>query len=289
MPGQPQIARHAHHPSSSPAGARWRIRAGSLALHPPLLVGARRSSSTSSRAVAWRIQRRSPGPFAPRISCARSTRWTAPSSRAPSGPFVRQIRADLTRTERGPSVRMDVHAGVAASSHARRDALREAGPGHGTFSGGAALTLYLGPAVVVSHPYFDTRLKWDPDWYGKKDRIIAGKGVRSVHQRAISVRGAVLRHSRSQLGPSAVQGLLLSDSPYGPDHLSITIGTSGLRLDGIATQLNSRTDTAGLVHNRYMYLAPALGSPPAPRPLDVRCVGKDRCSRASAGSSSRGT
>ena len=177
---------------------------------------------------------------------------------------VRQMRADLTRREHGPSVRMDVHAGVAASSHARRDALREAGPGHGTFSGGAALTLYLGPAVVVSHPYFDTRLKWDPDWYGKKDRIIAGKASEAYISAQFRFGELFFGILDRNWGPSAVQGLLLSDSPYGPDHLSITIGTSGLRLDGIATQLNSRTDTAGLVHNRYMILHRLWVRPPPP-------------------------
>src|SRR6185437_10925432 len=48
---------------------------------------------------------------------------------------VKQIRADLTRHMRGPSSRIDIHAATAASSHARRDPLREAGPSHATFSG----------------------------------------------------------------------------------------------------------------------------------------------------------
>src|SRR5260370_22094659 len=76
---------------------------------------------------------------------------------------VRQVRSDLTRPERGPTARLDVHGGIAASSHARRDPWRGGGGGHGTFSGGAALTLYLGPGVFVSHPSFYTRLKNDPD------------------------------------------------------------------------------------------------------------------------------
>src|SRR5260370_29676433 len=42
---------------------------------------------------------------------------------------VRQVRSDLTRQERSPTARLDVHAGIAASSHARRDPLREAGGG----------------------------------------------------------------------------------------------------------------------------------------------------------------
>src|SRR6266511_4891382 len=90
---------------------------------------------------------------------------------------VKQIRSDLTRHMRGPSSRIDIQAATAASSHARRDPLREAGPGHATYSGSAGLTLYFGPAVLVSRPYFDTRLKWDPDYLGKKDRVIAGRAV----------------------------------------------------------------------------------------------------------------
>ena len=104
------------------------------------------------------------------LEAADSTRLSAAEWRV-----VGKIKTELARRERGPTARLDLHAGVGASSHARRDALREAGPGHGTVSGGAGLTLYFGPAVVVAHPYFDTRLKYDPDWYGKKDRAIAGR------------------------------------------------------------------------------------------------------------------
>ncbi|HWE22742.1 MAG TPA: hypothetical protein VG496_02265, partial [Myxococcales bacterium] len=66
---------------------------------------------------------------------------------------VKQIRAELERTMRGPSARIDIDAGIAGSSHARRDPLREAGVGHATFNGGANLMFYFGPAVVVTHPY----------------------------------------------------------------------------------------------------------------------------------------
>ncbi len=43
---------------------------------------------------------------------------------------VAQLKNELQRRERGPVARLDLHAGIAASSHARRDALREAGAGH---------------------------------------------------------------------------------------------------------------------------------------------------------------
>ena len=140
---------------------------------------------------------------------------------------VKEIRSDLTRHARGPAARLDVHAGLAASSHARRDALREAGPGHATFSGGAALTLYLGPVVFVSHPYFDTRLKYDPDWYGKKDRVVAGRFAEAYISAQFTYAELFFGTLDRNWGPSAVQGLLLSDSPYGLDHFGITLGTTG--------------------------------------------------------------
>src|SRR6266536_4636624 len=90
---------------------------------------------------------------------------------------VRRLRTELTHREQGPTARLGVHAGVAAGSFARRDPLREAGTGHGTLSGGASVALRFGPVVAVTHPYIDTRLKWDPDYEGKKDRVIAGRNA----------------------------------------------------------------------------------------------------------------
>src|SRR5437667_8592084 len=165
---------------------------------------------------------------------------------------VRQVRSDLTRQERGPTARLDVHAGVAAGSHARRDPLREAGVGHGTFSGGAALTLYLGSVVFVSHPYFDTRLKYDPDWFGKKDRVIAGRFDEAYISAQFTHAELFFGSLDRNWGPSAVQGLLLSDSPYGPDHFALSLGTTGVRLEGIATQLNDLTDTTGAAVHRFI-------------------------------------
>jgi len=165
---------------------------------------------------------------------------------------VRQMRGDLRRTQRGPSARLDVHAGVAASSHARRDPLRAAGPGHATFSGGAALTLYFGPVVFVSHPYFDTRLKYDPDWYGKKDRIVAGKFGEAYISAQFTYADLFFGSLDRNWGPSAVQGLLLSDSPYGPDHFALSLGTTGVKLEGIAFQMNDLPDSTGAAAHRYM-------------------------------------
>ena len=174
---------------------------------------------------------------------------------------VKEIRADVTRHMRGPSSRLDIHAGAAASSHARRDPLREAGPSHATVSGGAALTLYFGPVVLAAHPYFDTRLKYDPDWYGKKDRVIAGRNAEAYISAQFSFGEIFFGSLDRNWGPPDVQGLLLSDSPYGFDHFGLALGTSGLRLEAIATQLNDLTDSLGR-HNRYMVQHRLLIHPP---------------------------
>src|SRR5256714_2533107 len=164
---------------------------------------------------------------------------------------VRHLRSDLVRQQRGPSARMDVHPAVAASSHARRDPLREAGPGHGTFSAGAALTLYFGPAVIVSHPYFDTRLKWDPDYLGKKDRVIAGRAAEAYVSAQWRYGELFFGSVDRNWGPRFVQGLLVSPSPYSYDQFGVRLGTEGVYVEGLITQLDDIADTTGTLEHRY--------------------------------------
>jgi hypothetical protein len=182
----------------------------------------------------------------------------------PEWRVVRRLSAELTRHERGPAARVDVHAGLAASSHARRDPLRETGTGggHGTASGGAALTLFLGPAVVVTHPYFDTRLKWDPDYQGKKDRVIAGRNAEAYVTAQWRYGEIFFGALDRNWGPSGIEGLLLSPSPYSYDHLGVTLGTQGVRLEGVLTQLDDLPDTSGALNHRYLVAHRLMLRPP---------------------------
>src|SRR5213596_3010875 len=164
---------------------------------------------------------------------------------------VKQIRSDLTRHMRGPSSRIDIQAATAASSHARRDPLREAGPGHATYSGGAGLTLYFGPAVFVSHSYFDTRLKWDPDYSGKKDRVIAGRTAEAYVSAQWRFGEFFFGSVDRNWGPRITDGLLVSPNPYSYDHFDVRIGTDGLYLEGLITQLDDLPDTSGTPQHRY--------------------------------------
>ncbi|HSD31976.1 MAG TPA: hypothetical protein VLB49_08710, partial [Gemmatimonadales bacterium] len=173
---------------------------------------------------------------------------------------VRALLRDLRRHEQGPWGRVDAHLGVAAATHSLRDPLelfRGAPPrgdtvSRGFGSGGLALTLALGPVVAVTHPLFDTRLKYDRDWFGKKDRAIAGRMAESYFSAQWSFGELFFGRMDRNWGPSVVQGLLLSDDPYGLDHLGVTLGTSAIQLQAIATQLDSRSDSIGQTNRRYM-------------------------------------
>ena len=165
---------------------------------------------------------------------------------------VKRIRTDLTRRMRGPSVRIDVHASVAGASHARRDPLRAAGVGHATFAGGAALTFYFGPAVVVTHPYFDTRLKWDPDYAGKKDRFVAGRAAEAYVSAQWRFGELFFGRLDRNWGPRFTEGLLVSPSPYSYDLLDVRIGTDGIYFEGLVTQLDDLPDTSGAQNSRHL-------------------------------------
>jgi hypothetical protein len=185
---------------------------------------------------------------------------------------VREILADLTRGEQGPWGRVDGHVGLAGATEPLRDPLaldrgippRRPGAARGYVSGGLGVTLLFGPVALVTHPYFDTRLKYDPEYFGKKDHIIAGRNA-EAYVRASWRYGEVFFGTMDRnWGPPAVEGLLVSPSPYGYDHFGIAIGTSGLRLEGLLTQLDDATDSLGVPVHRYFVAHRLIIHPPGP-------------------------
>jgi hypothetical protein len=175
---------------------------------------------------------------------------------------IARLRAELERRERGPLARAQVHLGVAAGSYVRRDPLREAGMGHGDASGGVALQLMFGPVVVATHPYFDTRLKWDPDYAGKKDRAIAGRNAEGYVSGQWRYGEVFFGTLDRNWGPPALEGLLVSPSPYSYDHFGVSVGTSGVRLEGLLTQLDDLPDTSGAPNHRYFVAHRLVLHPP---------------------------
>ncbi len=175
---------------------------------------------------------------------------------------VRRLTTELTHTEEGPAVRVDGDVGAAAATHARRDPLRAAGTGHATASGGLDLTFYWGSVVAGTHPYFDTRLKYDPDFFGKKDRIIAGRNAEAYVAGQWRYGEVFFGSLDRNWGPGPVDGLLISANPYSYAHFAVTLGTPRFHIEGLLTQLDDLPDSVGTPIHRYIVAHRLLIRPP---------------------------
>lgn len=193
-----------------------------------------------------------------RAIAAADTGPLSPATRA----TLRQLRAALgaDRGVSGARVRAAGALGVAAANYARRDPLsaidstgpRRSGLGHATANADLNLELVTDRFVVVTHPQMDTRLKYDPEWFGKKDRAIAGRTAEAYVAAQWKLAEIFFGRLDRNWGPAGVQGLLLSENPYGLDHLALSIGSAKLRLEAIATQLDDQRDSTGAVVHRFM-------------------------------------
>src|SRR2546430_6065992 len=134
---------------------------------------------------------------------------------------LHRLRAALGSEPRQPHFRVTGGVGAAAANYARRDPLaaidstgpRQAGSGHGTGHAELAFELAAGHVVATTHLQLDTRLKYDPDWFGKKDRAIAGRTAEAYVAAQWRLRGGLLRKPDPQWGPPRLPGLLPSPHP----------------------------------------------------------------------------
>ena len=179
-----------------------------------------------------------------------------------TGPRVAQLIDRLLREFRpqvaGDHFRIEASTGLAVATEPLRDPLeigrgvpaRPIGPSHGFVMGGLALDVTAGPIVLVTHPTEDTRLRFDPDWYDARCNGFrpAEAYVDGQWHYGELFFGIMDRN----WGPSGIQGLLLSDSPYNLDHLALRLGVPGLQLQAVVAELDSRPDSTGAIANRFM-------------------------------------
>lgn len=170
---------------------------------------------------------------------------------------VERLLKALRPEARGPSYRLEGDAGLAAATYNVRDPLelgrgvppRPYGPSRMFGSVGAELQLRFGPGIAVTHPYEDTRLRTDPDWFDTRHNgLRAAEAYVGGQWRYAELLFGVLDQN---WGPSGIQGLLLSDNAYNLDHFAITLGPPSVQLQAFVAQLDTRTDSGALV-NRFM-------------------------------------
>ncbi|MDP3775389.1 MAG: hypothetical protein Q8Q85_14085, partial [Gemmatimonadales bacterium] len=144
--------------------------------------------------------------------------------------------------ERPDTVRWKLEANVAVlgASDASRWTVRPAPENTGLFyEGGLAGSLEFPHVAMATHPYFDTRLRRDPEFTGRQDRFIAGDNGEAYilgSWRYLEVFfGLVPRN----WGPPEIEGLILSPSPYPYDHLLVRLGPRRFRLEMLAAQLDN--------------------------------------------------
>jgi hypothetical protein len=172
---------------------------------------------------------------------------------------VRRLLAEFDRGQSGARYYVAGDVGAAMATHPFRDPLeigrgappRAAGADRGFAMGGLALHAQLGPLVVVTHPYFDTRLKYDPDYFGKKDRFLAGRNAEAYVDARWRFASVFFGSLDRNWGPPMTQGLIVSASPYSYDHLGLTLGTPRVQLQALLTQLDDLPDTNGTPTHRY--------------------------------------
>jgi hypothetical protein len=171
---------------------------------------------------------------------------------------VERLLSALRSEVHGPKYRLAGEVGLAAGTYNVRDPLelgrgvplRPYEPSRMFGSVGAELQLQFGPGIAVTHPYEDTRLRTDPDWFDtRRNGLRAAEAYVGGQWRFAEVFFGILDRN---WGPSGIPGLLLSDNPYDLDHLGVTLGPASVQLQAVVTELDPLTDSTGATVNRFM-------------------------------------
>ena len=161
---------------------------------------------------------------------------------APVRSQLRLLAGELEERQDTVRWKLDGGVGVLGASDASRWTSRPAGDTARAYpQADLAFSLELPHVAFVTHPYVDNRLKYDPEYIGKKDRFVAGRNDEAYLIASWKYLDVFFGAASRNWGPPEVEGLLLSTAPYAYDHLFLRLGPRRLRLEMLATQLNALT------------------------------------------------
>ena len=168
-----------------------------------------------------------------------------------AGPVRSQLRLlaeELGERQEPVRWKLEGGVGVLGASDASREAWRPAGDTARAFAqADLALSFEMPHFAFVTHPRVDNRLKYDPEYIGKKDRFVAGRNDEAYVIGSWKYLDVFFGLADRNWGPPEVAGLIVSTAPYAYDHLFLRLGPRQLRLEMLATELNDLPEWADSV------------------------------------------
>lgn len=159
------------------------------------------------------------------------------------------LQRELAFASESTTVVAEIAAG--AWRNGRRDSFRPGASAGTGPSAGVWVHLVRGPLVVVLNPAFDNRLKDDPEYTGRTDRIIAGR-MQTSYVALTGERGDVgVGRMARNWGPTLFDGLQLSPSSFATDQLTGTIRIGRLELTTMAQRLDDYDTTLTATVTRW--------------------------------------
>ena len=154
---------------------------------------------------------------------------------------------DTTRTR----YQVEFFAEGSAITHARRDPLRPAGEGGPHTRGGAHGWAVAGPLSLSHRTMWDTRLRDDPEYKGRKNLRIPGRIAEAYVSIETGPADIVFGNLDRNWGSPSQTGLLISNFPYSYDHLYAAFDTKYFGLQSLVSQLDEVPDSLGITNQRY--------------------------------------
>ena len=170
------------------------------------------------------------GPSVPalRRACACSLRPTPPGKTLPRNSFGPS--APTFEDPTGPQWRVAGRAGAQAFSHIRRDVLHPLGPDgvrpYADFTGEAV----FGDFALVSRLAAEPRVADDPEWPGRTDLELVWRFPEAYVSAQFKYVNLFFGQMDRNWGPTALDGIGVSDYAYSQPDAGFDLGTETLRL-----------------------------------------------------------
>jgi hypothetical protein len=175
---------------------------------------------------------------------------TAPET--PRGRLIRELRSQFTEDTAEARWEVQVRAGGDAYTQKRKDGLHTGGEGTANPYADFALRAAFGPVVLVTRPALEPRLIGDPDWPNRAQDHLTGRLTEGYLSLQFKYGNVTYGQLERNWGPVGYWAIPISNYSYQRQGLALTLGTGDLRLDAIASDLQSETDSLGQSVNRYL-------------------------------------